>query len=213
LALQAAEQRIQELTGLASQLPDSHAGIIVAPVVAADADPRRGSLVIAKVQESAAADWVRLGEWVVAGGADAQATEGDNRVRDLVWRGWLVGRVSEVQPQVARVQLTTDPRFATEVRVARLAADGALQIAEQACHLQGQGGGRMRITQAVEDYFHMDYRIVVVPAARDLPTTMTLGRVESSAPRQDSSQHFDLTVLPWGAAEKLTHVYVLVTEP
>jgi cell shape-determining protein MreC len=209
LALQDAEVRIEELSGLAGQMPDSHAGIIVAPVVSYDADPRHSTLLIAKGQQKR---WVRAGEWVVAGGAGAPTWDAGATVRDLLWRGWLIGRVSEVQPRVARVQLATDPRFATEVRTARLRADGSVQLAAEGCHLRGQGSGRMRITQAVDDYFKMDYRIVVVPAQRDLPDPMTLGRITDSAPRNDSSQHFDLNVVPWGQADKLTHVYVLVSE-
>ncbi len=210
LALQAAEERVEELSALAGQMPDSHAGIIVAPVVSYDADPRHGTLLIAKGQQK---QWVHEGEWVVAGGAGAPAWDPGAAVHDLLWRGWLIGRISEVQPRVARVQLATDPRFATEVRTARLLPDGTVQLAAAGCHLRGQGPGHMRITQAVEDYFKTDYRIVVVPAQRDLPVPMTLGRITDSAPRNDSSQHFDLNVAPWGPTEKLTHVYVIVTEP
>jgi cell shape-determining protein MreC len=210
LALQEAQRRLAELSGLAEQLPDSHARIIIAPVVAADASPRHSTLLIAKGQQ---AQWVREGEWVVAGGAPAPEWDADATVRDLLSRGWLIGRVSEVQPRLARVQLATDPRFKTEVRTARMLADGTVQLAGDACVLEGQGAGRMRITQAVEDYDKTGYRIVVVPTSRDLPVPMTLGRIEGSTPRNDSSQHFNLTVLPWGPAEKLTHVYVIVTEP
>ena len=209
LALQAAEQRVEELSGLAGQMPDSHAGIIVAPVVSYDADSRHGTLLIAKGQQKR---WVREGEWVVAGGAGAPAWDAGAAVHDLLWRGWLIGRISEVQPRVARVQLATDPRFATEVRMARLLPDGTVQLAEAASHLRGRGPGRMQITQAVEDYYKLDYRLVLVPAQRALPIAMTLGRITDSAPRNDSSQHFDLNVASWGPVEELTHVYVILTE-
>jgi len=212
LALQKAEERVEELSGLAGQMPDSHAGILIAPVVSYDANPRHSTLLIAKTKMRQKR-WVREGQWVIAGGASAPSGDAGATVRDLLWRGWLVGRVSEVQPEVARVQLATDPRFATEVRAARLRADGTVQLADKPCFLEGQGAGRMRITQAVEDYFHSGYRLVVVPASRDLPAPMTLGRIEAAMPRDDSAQHFDLTVVPAGPVEKLTHVYVLVTEP
>lgn len=212
LALQQAAERVHELSGLADQMPDSHAGIIIAPVVAYDTDPRRSTLLIAKTSMRQTR-WVRVGQWVVAGGAGAAGWDREATIRDLLWRGWLIGRVSEVQPQVARVQLTTDPSFAAEVRAARLGADGSIGLAGDAGYLQGQGKGQMRITQAVEDYFRTGYRIVVVPASRDLPVPMTIGRIESSTPRDDSAQHYNLTVLPWGRIEDLTHVYVLVTEP
>jgi cell shape-determining protein MreC len=210
LALDAAERRVEELSGLAGQMPDSHAGIIVAPVVSSDADPRHGTLLIARGEQKV---WVREGEWVVAGGAGAPAWDAGAEVHDLLWRGWLIGRVSEVHPHVARVELATDPRFATEVRTARMLADGSVQLAADGCHLRGQGPDHMRITQAVEDYYKTGHRIVVVPAQRDLPVSMTLGRITDCTPRDDSSQHFDLDVVPWGPIEQLTHVYVIVTEP
>jgi cell shape-determining protein MreC len=209
LALQAAEERVEELSGLAGQMPDSHAGLIVAPVMSYDADPRHGTLLIAKGQQP---HWVREGQWVVAGGTGAPAWDSSAAVRDLLWRGWLIGRISEVQPRVARVQLTTDPRFATEVRTARLRPDGTVQLSADASHLRGRGPGRMQITQAVEDYYKDDYRIVVVPAQHDLPVPMTIGRITDSAPRNDSPQHFDLNVVPCGSIEQLTHVYVIVME-
>jgi hypothetical protein len=114
---------------------------------------------------------------------------------------------------VARVQLATDPRFQCGVRAGRVLADGTVQLAPEACVLNGIGGGRMRITQAVQDYYKAGYPLVVVPAARELPTALTLGRIESAAPRDDSPQHFDLGVVPWGRADSLTYVYVISTEP
>jgi cell shape-determining protein MreC len=210
LALQQAEGRVEELSGIADQMPDSHVGILIAPVVACDASPRHSTLLIAKGQQRR---WVQEGEWVVAGGAGAPDWDAEATVRDLLHRGWLIGRVSEVQPRVARVQLATDPRFKTEVWAARMLADGTVQLAGKPCHLQGVGAGRMSITQAVEDYFKTDYRLVVVPTSRDLPVPLTVGRIAGSTPRADSSQHFNLSVLPWGSADKLSHVFVLVTEP
>ena len=210
LALQEAERRIDELTGLTGQMPDSHVGVIVAPIVAFDADPRRETLLIAKSQQKR---WVHEGDWVVAVSGDAPEWDGDATFRDLVQRGWLVGRVMEVHPRVARVLLATDPSFQVEVKPARMLADGTLQLASESCVLSGQGGSRMRISLAFEDYFRTGYRVAVVESSRELPVSLTIGRIEDSKSLDDSAQHFDLRVVPWAPAEKLTHVYVLTTAP
>ena len=71
----------------------------------------------------------------------------------------------------------------------------------------------MRISQAAEDYYKNNYRIVVMPPSRELPLTLSVGRIESSTPRNDSSQHFDLTVAPWERFDALGQVFVLASEP
>ena len=210
LALQEAARRIEELSGFAGQMPDDYAGIIIAPVVAYDANPRHATVLIAKGPQK---QWVREGEWVVAVSGVAPDWDADATVRDLLHRGWLVGRVSEVHPRVARVQLATDSRFQCGVRAGRVLADGTVQLAPEACVLNGIGAGLMRITQAVQDYHKDGYQLVVVPSARELPTAMTLGWIVSAAPRDDSPQHFDLGVVPWGRMDRLTYVYVIATEP
>lgn len=209
LLLQAAEQQLEAVTRIAGQMPDSHAGVIIAPVVACDADPRHATLLIARGQQK---HWVTAGEWVVAAGNAAPAWDAEATLRDLLARGWIIGRISEVHPNVARVRLTTDPRFESEAWLARTLADGTVQMAPDACVLNGQGGGQMRISQARADYFRSGHVIVLVPESQGLPAPLSVGRVTSAAPRGDSAQHFDLQVVPWGPAEKLTHVYVLVTE-
>jgi hypothetical protein len=210
LALQEAERRIEELSGFAGQMPDGYAGIIIAPVVAYDANPRHATVLIAKGSQK---QWVREGEWVVALSGGAPEWDADATVRDLLHRGWLVGRVSEVHPRVARVQLATDPRFQCGVRAGRVLADGTVQLASEACVLNGIGAGRMRITQAVQDYCKTGYQLAVVPSGPELPTALTLGRIETAAPRDDSPQHFDLGVVPWGRVDRLAYVYVIWTEP
>lgn len=209
LLLQAAERQLEEVTRIAGQMPDAHAGVVVAPVVACDADPRHATLLIAKGQQKR---WVTEGEWVVAAGGAAPEWDAEATVRDLLARGWIIGRISEVHPNVARVRLTTDPRFETEAWLARTLADGTVQMAPDPCVLNGQGRGQMRISQARADYFRSGHIIVLVPESQGLPAPMTVGRVTSAAARGDSAQHFDLQVVPWGPAEKLTHVYVIVTE-
>lgn len=210
LRLQQAERRLDELTGLTGQMPDSHVGILIAAVVAFDASPRAASLLIARGRQ---AQWVREGQWAIAVGSDLPDWDADAQLRDLLDRGWLLGRVVEVHPRVARVQLATDPRFRCAARAARQLADGTVQLAGEGALVVGQGGGRMLIPQAVRDYMKEGYRLVVVPADRDLPIPITLGYIDSSVPRSDSPHHVDLTVRPWDYPGRLTHVYVVATPP
>ncbi len=210
LRLESAEARIRELTGLTGQLPDAHMSIVIAPVVACDADRRGATLLITKGRQP---QWLREGQWVVAAAARLPEWDQGATLRDLLDRGWLVGRVVEVRPRLARVQLVSDPRFRCVVRPARVLADGTVQLAPESALLVGRGAGRAAIQQAPRDYYAEGYRLLIVPATRELPVAMTIGRVAGSQPRGDSAQHFDLEVVPWGAAEELTHVYVLATEP
>ncbi len=207
LAWQETQLRLAELTRLTGQLPDSHIRIVIAPVVGFDANPRRATLLIARGQQP---QWVEVGQWVVAAGDLPTDSDFEPTLRDLIYRGWAVGRVSEVHPQSARVQLTTDPAFRTPVRFAGLLADGTVQMAPERCMLQGAGGQTMRISQATGDYYESGLRIVMVPSSPELPTPLTLGRIERATRRDDSAQHFDLVVIPWAPLDQLTHVYVLL---
>ncbi|MCK4341289.1 MAG: hypothetical protein KAY37_06150 [Phycisphaerae bacterium] len=198
------QQALDSATGLAAQSPDGNAVMVLAPVVSYDANPRRDTLLVALNERTH--DLVRQGQWVAAA-----ILEPPGQIQPS--RRWLVGRVSEVQMRLARVQLATDPGFRTRVHAAQVLHEGDDTLhpasAGEGCILDGQGGGRMLISQAEEDYFASGYRIVVVPASRMLPSPLVLGRIESSKQRDDSARHYDLTVVPWGPVEALTHVYVI----
>lgn len=212
LTLERMEQAFEEVSALRGALPDSHVLIIRAPVVGFDANPHRRTLQIA-IREGTRAR-VRVGQWVVAGLPQAGA-------RDVVLRQWLIGQVCEVRTQLARVQLTTDPAFRAEVRVARLdiseESRGAnpwwrLEISPDACLLEGGGDGRLVISQAPRDYLAEGYDLITAGVGRGQPVALVLGRIEAAARRTDSAQHFDLAAVPWGSAERLTHVYIVATD-
>jgi cell shape-determining protein MreC len=209
--LAGAEQTIAELTRLDSEVLDSRARVVIAPVVAFDANPRRATLLITLNERQRRL--VQKDQWVVAATAPLPEWDPNATVRDLVDREWLVGRISEVQARVARVQLTTDLAFKADVRVARVLPDGAWQVAGERCVASGWEGCELRISQVTEDYFKSGYRIAIVPAGHGLAAAMTVGQITGAVPRDDSPQHFDLRVLPWGTAAQLAHVYVLATEP
>lgn len=193
---------LDELTGLAGQSPDNLATIVLAPVVSYDADPRRETFQV--MLSKLARPHVHVGQWVAAG------VRVDPSRRELL-RHWLVGRIASVHTHVATVQLVTDPGFKERVVAARTLADGTWQLADRGCRLLGKGAGRMLIDQAERDYYRDEYRTVVVPASRDLPFPLSVGRITESQSRSDSPQHVDLVVSPWGRLEEIAYVYIIST--
>lgn len=200
------EQVVAELSELRSQLSDGDAKIIFASVIGGDTSPWRETITISKGRRAG----VEAGDWVAAGVVPAErnpATTG----RDLLLQQWLIGRVSEVQPHLSRVQLTTDPHFGLEpVWAAKALADGSWQVADRQCGLVGLGGGRMRIEQASEDYSASDYTVVLVPLAHTQPMTLAIGRIVASE-MLETGLHYDLEVEPWGDPRALSYVYVIAT--
>ncbi len=211
LRLQQAEARIAELTRLSLEVLESRTRVVIAPVVGLDSDRRRATLLVTLSERQRRL--VQKDQWVVASAAPAPDWDPNATMRDLIDREWIIGKISEVQPCVARVQLTTDLAFRAEVRPARVQPDGSWEFAGSGSVLIGAGQGTMLISQATEDYFRNGFHIVVVPAGRELAAPMTLGRITGAEPRNDSPQHVDLRVLPWGSVTQLSHVYVLATEP
>ncbi len=203
------QAQLDQVTALRGQVPYSQARIVLAPVVSYDASPARDTLQIALNERTSSL--IKVGQWVAAGVPETPT-------RELLCRQWLIGRVSEVHTRLARVQLATDPKFRAGVQAGRLAGQSAgnqwrLELADEACVLDGQGGGKMLISQAKENYFESGNQLVGVPASRDLPAPFVLGRIVAAKHRDDSSKHYDLTVIPWGSVERLTHVYVISMEP
>ena len=211
LRLQQAEARVAELTRLNLGVLESRTRVVIAPVVGLDSDRRRATLLVTLSERQRRL--VRRDQWVVASAVPVPEWDPNASVQDLIDREWIIGRISEVQLLVARVQLTTDPAFRAEVRAARVRSDGSWEFAGSGSVLVGAGEGTMLISQATEDYFRSGFRIVVVPAGRELAAPMTLGRITGAQARNDSPQHVDLRVAPWGVVAKLSHVYVLGTEP
>jgi len=194
-------RQVAELSNLRDQWPDSHARVILAPVIAFDADPRRESMSIALDERSGPLMRPKL--WVVAGLHETPT-------RALLGERWLVGQISDVQPRVARVQLVTDPGFSVAVQFGILTEKG-WALADEQCYLQGRGNGKMLADMVTRDYYAAGYRMAVVPPDANLPLRLSLGRIESSRVNPQSSKWYDLTVVPWAPARSLTHVYVLVT--
>ena len=193
----------ERATGLRELLPDTDVKLVLAPVISYDADPRRETLRIKLT--AASRPLIKEGQWVAAGMYKTPS-------RELLSRQWLIGRVSEVQTRLARVQLASDPKFRVDVRMAVVGADGTWGLGGEGLVLDGDGNGEMVISQATRDYNAEGFRMVMVPASRSLPFPLSLGEVSSCEQRKDSSQHFDLRVRPWVPVEQLTHVFVISRE-
>ncbi|MFQ5807577.1 MAG: rod shape-determining protein MreC [Phycisphaerae bacterium] len=198
------ERQLADLSGLRDQLGDLRAKIIFAAVVGGDTSPRRETITISKGRRQG----IERGDWVAAGMPEAERDPVATG-RDLLLRQWLIGRVTEVQPYVSRVQLATDPDFGTErAWAAKTLMDNTWQVAGRPCGLEGFGDGSMRIRQASEDYLATGYTIVVVPLADPQPMALAIGRIIASE-MLETGLHYDLEVEPWGDPQALSHVYVI----
>jgi cell shape-determining protein MreC len=206
------EQRLEQVSQIRSQLGDSDAQILVAPVLGYGSSALRDTLLIGR---GAAAN-VRRGQWVAAG-VPPERRSPDETGQQLLMRQWLIGRVSEVDPRQSRVLLVSDPKFEREfqegVCVARVLADGRWQPTPLNYALSGQGRGRMMIHQADADYKRLGYELVLAPASADLPVSLSIGRIVSSTPTEESALHFDLVVEPWRDPRELRQVYVIIVNP
>jgi len=197
-------RRLEELSGLREQLWSDRVDILVCPVIGYDSVARRQTLLIGHGAEAQ----IEPGQWV-AGGVAYETWDRTEDGRRLVMRGFLIGRVSEVQTYSSRVQLATDPKFAVPVVVAKVLPDGTWQPDAQSYLLSGAGDGAMIIAQADRDLTALGYGIALVPAAPDLPATLTIGMIKGSVPSARSALHYDVRVEPWAELRTLRHVYVL----
>ena len=198
------EQIVADLSGLRDRVADPRTRIVFAAVVAGDAAPQRETLSILKGTRHG----VAVGDWVAAGVPPAERNPAATG-RELLLQQWLIGVISEVQPYLSRVQLTTDPRFGTQlVRVAKPLRDATWEVAERDCGLVGLGGGRMRIDRAAVDYPAAGYTIVVAPLSHPRPLALAVGRIIASE-RLETGVHYNFEVEPWADARKLSHVYVI----
>lgn len=201
------QRLLDDATGLRGQMPDQQFKIILAPIVAFDANPRRDTLSV--VLNADQVSWVRAGQWVAAG-------EWDTPTRERLARQWLIGRVVEVQTRSARIELTTDVNFKSRVNLGRFEGTSperpVLLLGPDLFRLDG-AGGRMSISQAPGDFYGSGDRLVFAPASRELPFPMVLGRLTGATQDTRSAKHYELAVEPWGSVRKLTHVYIISAEP
>ncbi len=192
---------LADATGIRDQLVDPDARIIIAPVLGYDASPQRESLTIGKGSRQG----VRTGDWVAAGMPLAHQDSGES----ALLRQWLVGRVSEVQALVSRVQLTTDPAFGPVLAwAAHPTATGRWQLAERECALVGTGHAMMRIDRSPADFRKDGNAFVLIPLAHPRPMALVAGTI-TDAQMLETGLHYNLDVRPVGDARRLNYVYVI----
>ncbi len=197
------DELLATISGIRQGFPDGEGSVWVARVLAFDGQPSGGSLLIGRGSNHG----IERGMWVAAGQRH-DATE----MPDRLYRGWLVGRVSSVQPMTSRVQLTTATSFACAVVAAKELADGMIQVEPQPMELRGAGRGQMVIRQATRNYSTDGIDLILGQAGPDLPSPMLIGRITGASGRNDSPLHFDLTVEPVGDYRLLETVYVIVAD-
>lgn len=207
LSIEELERKLAEVSLLREQFGDARVKLIVAEVIAYDAAPRRATIRLS--QGSWTVTGLRPDLWVAATDAPPWYPEAE-RVREGLSRQWLVGRVTDVQPFVTTVQLTTDPGFGPiEVQPAVVAANGRWSPLRTRCVLRGVGGGRMWMDRVPQDLTGAE-TIVFAPSSELLPIPMALGRVAGAERIPDAPQHFNYTVTPWAGITDLRFVYIVV---
>jgi cell shape-determining protein MreC len=206
------EGTVAVLTGLRERLDDPRARLVRAAVLAFDASPRRESLLIDRgAMNTSAEGRPRVGQWVAAGLGPAEQDSADSGRAQLA-RQWLLGRISEVHGFTSRVQLASDPQFGpVRVRAARRLQDGALQVEQRDCLLEGRGTGRMVIRQAPNNYFAAGSTLVLVPRGADSPATLEIGRVIGASPVANAPLMFDHELAPIADYRSIRHVFIIAT--
>jgi cell shape-determining protein MreC len=202
LRLREQQQQIETLTRMRDTV-GSQGRIIIGRVLGLSPNSREETLLVSLV----GLDGVQVGQWVAAG------DELDPNVKDYAQRlagECLIGRVKAIDGWVATVQLTSDPKYRTQVQLAIPQDDARWKLlVDQPEALFGIGGGQMRIEGSQTDYYAKGAVLVLAPASRLLPSPMTLGRITGSRRRDETQMHFDLKVQPWRRAADLRYVYII----
>jgi cell shape-determining protein MreC len=141
LWLEDLERRYEAVCGLRGQMWSERVDLVIAPVTGFDVSPWHESMQIGRGAESNLAP----GQWVAAG----KGMEDWQNGAEFLLQRCIIGRVSEVQTHVSRVELVTDPSFRAEVVPAKVLADGTWQLDSRRYVVTGCRERQMLITQAV----------------------------------------------------------------
>lgn len=168
LASQAAamEQLREEnarLRGMREALLPPSVPLLPAKVVARDIVAWRDTVLV----ERGSSRGVRYRDWVASRFfVDHGFTQGVSEKQAVIAREGLLGRVEQVSPYMARVQLFSDvdsPRL--EVRVGAATSGGKFEFVDYPCSLCGQGRGRMAIEDVPYQYVQESSEPTSGPAA------------------------------------------------
>lgn len=207
------------------QLPPS-IPLLDARVVARDAAAWRDAALVARGSERG----VHRRDWVASRLFVDRGAISDVKAGQAVLAGEsLIGRIEQVSPYMARVQLLTDvdaPRV--EVRIAASeAGPGAGRLIDYTCSLRGRGEGRMMIENVPERYVDTasevetakqrrirvgDY-VVTAPGYGGLPVPMVVGRIETITENPRKRLVYQIIVRPIADLESLRDVFIIPLTP
>lgn len=201
------EERLAAVTLLREQVGGARVKLVIAEVVAYDTVPSRATIRIS--EGSRTITGLKPDLWVAAASTPPWLPPAA-RAREAAQRHWIIGRISDVQPFVSTVQLTTDPGFGPiEVQPASMADDGTWSSVNLRCALQGIGAGRMWMDRVPRE-LPADKTVIYVPTSELLPVPMVIGQVSSSRRLPEAPQHFNYEVRPWADLVHLRFVYIIV---
>jgi len=222
-ALEEARSENDRLRALRAESVPPGVPVLPAKVVARDVAAWRDSALVARgsLRGVSASDWV-TGRFFVNQGRASGVEEG----QAVLAEHCLLGRVEQVSPYMARVQLFSDvdsPRI--EVRIG--AIEGRkFKFVEYPCSLRGAGRGKMviegvdyRVVQGGEQRKDGPRRIGVgdlvftAPGQLGLPSPMVVGRVRELLEDPMKRLVYNISAEPIVRIEELGDVYVIPIVP
>lgn len=202
LWLEDLERRYEAVCGLRGQMWSDRVDLVIAPVLGFDASPWRESVLIGRGADSN----LTAGEWVAAG----RGLEDWQNGAEFLLQRCIIGRISEVQTHVSRVELVTDPKFRAEVAPVKVLADGTWQLDSRRYVITGYRQRGMLIRQADADLNKLGFSYLALPAGPGLPATLSLGRITTSQQSAQSALHFDIDVETLVDPAWLRYVVIIV---
>jgi cell shape-determining protein MreC len=202
LWLEDLERRYEAVCGLRGQMWSDRADLVIAPTLSFDASPWHETLLIGRGADSKLA----TGQWVAAGRGFGDWRNG----AEFLLQQCIIGRISDVQTHVSRVELVTDPDFRAEVAPVKVLADGTWQLDQRRYVITGRRQKRMLIHQADADLSKLDFSYLALPAGPGLPVTLSLGRITSSQQSAQSALHFDIQAETLVDPARLRYVAIIV---
>jgi cell shape-determining protein MreC len=202
LWLEDLDRRYDAVCGLRGQLWSDRVELVIAPVLGFDASPWRQTVLIGRGADSK----LEPGQWVAAGTGFEDLRSG----AEFLLQRCIIGRISEVQTHVSRVELVTDPKFREQVAPVKVLADGTWQIDSRRYVITGGGQQRMVVREADADLNKLGFAYLAVPASARLPASLSLGRITSSKQSAQSALHFDIEVEALVDPAHLRYVAIVV---
>ena len=220
LQLQAEIDRLRSLRD--ENLPPA-IPLLDARVVARDVAAWRDSALVARgsLRGVGWKDWV-ASRFFINRGSVSEVQKG----QVVLARECLIGRVEQVSPYMARVQLLSDidsPRIA--VRIASVAGTD-VEFIDFECSLRGDGGGKMAIENVEARYIEtsaekddrepgparkikVEDLVYTAPGHLGLPTPMAVGRVAKITENPRKRLVYHLEVEPLVSIDELQDVFVI----